>query len=75
MSELHQKAEEFVLCALANDTYGDSEQGNEVGLFLLQLILRHKKGQLRAAQMDELGVKTMPIVVSGDLGCQEITPL
>ncbi|WP_176133526.1 hypothetical protein [Vibrio parahaemolyticus] len=48
---------------------------NEVGLFLLQLILRHKKGQLSAAQMDELGVKTMPIVVSGDHDCQEITPL
>lgn len=44
MSELHQKAEEFVLCALADDTYGDSDQSNEVGLFLLQLILRHKKG-------------------------------
>lgn len=50
MSELHQKAEEFVLCALADDTYGDSDQSNEVGLFLLQLILRHKKGQLRAAR-------------------------
>lgn len=75
MSELHQKAEDFVLCALADDTYGDSEQGNEVGLFLLQLILRHKKEQLRAAQMDEFGVKTMPIVVSGDLDGQEITPL
>lgn len=75
MSELHQKAEEFVLCALADDTCGNSDQDNEVGLFLLQLILRHKKGQLRAAQMDELGVKTMPIVVSGDRDGQEITPL
>ncbi|EOV6248500.1 hypothetical protein ACN93M_002607 [Vibrio parahaemolyticus] len=73
MSELHQKAEEFVLCALADDTCGN--QSNEVGLFLLQLILRHKKGQLSAAQVDELSAKTMQAVASSGRACQEIAPL
>lgn len=75
MSELHQKAEEFVLCALADDTCSNSDQSNEVGLFLLQLILRHKKGQLSAAQVDELSAKTMQAVASGGRVCPEITPL
>ncbi|QSV13259.1 MULTISPECIES: hypothetical protein [Vibrionaceae] len=74
MSELHQKAEEFVLCALADDTCGGGAQSNEVGLFLLQLILGHKKGQLIAAPEDELSAKTKQVVVSSGRACQEIKP-
>ncbi len=74
MSELHQKAESFVLCALADDTCGDQEQNKDIGLFLLSLILVHKKRQLSAASMEELGAKTTPVVVSNELACREIAP-
>lgn len=74
MSELHQKAEELVLCALADDTCGNCEQSNEVGLFLLSLIHGHKKGQLIAAHVEELSSKTMRVVASNDHVCQEIKP-
>ena len=53
MSELHNKAEAFVLCALADDTAGDSEQNHDIVTFLLSLIVSHKKGQLIAAQSKE----------------------
>lgn len=74
MSELHQKAEEFVLCALADDTCGNCDQNNEVGLFLLSLILGHKKGQLIAAPVEELSAKTKQVVASSGRACQEIKP-
>ncbi|MEZ8372791.1 hypothetical protein AB6C91_00625 [Vibrio cyclitrophicus] len=74
MSEQHQKAEEFVLCALADDTCGKCEQSNEVGLFLLSLIHGHKKGQLIAAPMEEFSAKTRLVVASSDRVCQEIKP-
>jgi len=74
MSELHQKAESFVLCALADDTCGDQEQNNDVGLFLLSLILGHKKRQRSAASMEEVGAKTRLVVASSERVCQEIKP-
>lgn len=49
MSEQHNNAEAFVLCALAEDTSGNLEENQDTGLFLLSLILAHKKGQLNAA--------------------------
>lgn len=74
MSELHQKVEELVLCALADDTCSDCDHANEVGLFLLSLILGHKKGQLIAAPVEELSAKTRLVVASNDHACQEIKP-
>ncbi|GLT18034.1 hypothetical protein GCM10007938_18120 [Vibrio zhanjiangensis] len=49
MSELHNKAEAFVLCALAENTSGNHEENHDVGMFLISIILAHKKGQLKAA--------------------------
>lgn len=74
MSELHQKAEEFVLCAIADDTCSECNQNNEVGLLLLSLILGHKKGLLIAAPVEELSAKTRRAVASSDRVCQEIKP-
>ncbi|MCG7499360.1 hypothetical protein MHO82_21065 [Vibrio sp. Of7-15] len=72
MSELHQKAEDFVLCAMADDTCGDSVENHEIGVFVLSLIHSHKKGQLSAAPVDELNIKTMPVVVLSRRACQEL---
>lgn len=53
MSELHQKAKDFVLCAFADDSCINGEQNKEAVLFLLQLIIWHKRGQFMAAPMDD----------------------
>ncbi|CAK2463751.1 conserved hypothetical protein [Vibrio crassostreae] len=74
MSELHQKAEEFVLCAIADETCGNCEQNADLGLFLLSLIHGHKKGQLGAAHVEELNIKTKQVVALGDHAYQEIKP-
>ena len=49
MFELHNNAEAFVLCALAEDTSANQEENQDIGMFLISLILAHKKGQLKAA--------------------------
>tara|TARA_B100001059_G_C17812229_1_gene572986 strand:+ start:790 stop:966 length:177 start_codon:yes stop_codon:yes gene_type:complete len=51
MSELHNNAEAFVLCALADDTCGNHEENQDIGMFLISLILAHKKGQLEAVHV------------------------
>ena len=51
MSELHNNAEVFVLCALAENTSGNQEENQDIGLFLISLILAHKKGQQKAAHV------------------------
>ncbi|MCG9552676.1 hypothetical protein L1D11_04575 [Vibrio sp. Isolate32] len=51
MSELHNNAEAFVLCALAEDTSGNHEENQDIGMFLISLILAHKKGQLEAVHV------------------------
>ena len=51
MSELHNNAEAFVLCALAEDTSGNLEEIQDIGMFLISLILAHKKGQLKAVHV------------------------
>ena len=43
MSELHNDAEAFVHCALADDTSGEQCRNQEIGRFILALILAHKK--------------------------------
>ncbi|TCW22660.1 hypothetical protein [Vibrio crassostreae] len=63
MSELHNNAEAFVLCALAEDTSGNHEKNQDIGTFLMSLILAHKKGQLNAvhgvgSEFDNETVKT-----------------
>ncbi len=68
MSELHNKAEAFVLCALAEDTSGNQQENQDVSMFLLSLILAHKNGQLDAAHTKRsdgrsLRVKTERVVV------------
>ena len=50
MSELHNNAEAFVLCAVADNTSGNHVVNQETAIFLLSLILAHKKGQLCATQ-------------------------
>ncbi|WP_185759797.1 hypothetical protein [Vibrio pectenicida] len=47
MSELHNNAEAFVLCALAEDTSGNHEETQDICIFLISLIIAHKKGQLK----------------------------
>ncbi len=55
MSELHNDAEAFVHCALADDTSGDQGKNQDIGVFLIALILAHKKGQFETVQYSELG--------------------
>ncbi|AUI86602.1 hypothetical protein BS333_09525 [Vibrio azureus] len=50
MSELHDNAETFVLCALADDTSSNQDKNYEIGMFINALILAHKEGQINAAQ-------------------------
>lgn len=51
MSELHNNAEAFVLCALAENTSGNQEESQDIGTFIISLILAHKKGQLKAVHV------------------------
>ncbi len=48
MSELHDDAAAFVLCAAADNTVDNQTRTQELSLFLISLINMHKKGQLTA---------------------------
>ncbi|MCG9786289.1 hypothetical protein L1D61_03960 [Vibrio mediterranei] len=79
MSELHNNAEAFVLCALAEDTSGNHEENQDIGMFLISLILAHKKGQLKAvpvngAECESELVKTKLTAALSGHGDQALAP-
>ncbi|MEH0666455.1 hypothetical protein H4F04_11075 [Vibrio scophthalmi] len=77
MSDIHDNAKAFVLCAAADDTSGNQVQNQELALFIISLILAHEKGQLKAALRSECEAevaKTTQVAALSDRDSSVLTP-
>ncbi|GLO62205.1 hypothetical protein MACH09_27130 [Vibrio sp. MACH09] len=53
MSDFYQQVEDFILCAVADNSTEDHANNTEVALFLLSLLSSHKREELAQLQQDE----------------------